>query len=138
MSAPERIWLDSDAEQGDGQHHRCFDTIKPAGDPAIPYIRADLANAERDEWCIVVGKVVATIPVRDVLGASATLGDTIKYLEDLHAERDALLKRIEAADALATLVENHCIPNAQLDGDSYLIGLLTEPLAAYRATGEQP
>ena len=48
MSAPERIWLDSDAEQGDGQHHRCFDTPKPASEPAMEFVRADLAPQWQD------------------------------------------------------------------------------------------
>ncbi len=99
-------------------------------------------TAERDEWCIVVGKIVATIPVRDVLGASATLGDTIKYLEDLHAERDALLKQVEAADSLANqfglaLAElDEC--SLELTSENYNCPDHNAALAAYRATGEKP
>ena len=101
-------------------------------------------TAERDEWCIVVGKIVATIPVRDVLGASATLGDTIKYLEDLHAERDALLKRTETAE---TKIRSDAISefskSAGLLGSEQVKALpadvkMFRANSAYRATGEQP
>ena len=43
MSAPERIYLDGDAEAGDGYFTRCFETAKPCSEPAIEYVRADLA-----------------------------------------------------------------------------------------------
>ena len=41
MTAPERIYLDGDAEAGDGYFTRCFETAKPCSEPAIEYIRAD-------------------------------------------------------------------------------------------------
>lgn len=44
--APERIWLDGDAEAGDGYYPRCFETSKPCSEPAICYIRADIHEAE--------------------------------------------------------------------------------------------
>ena len=44
MSAPERIYLDGDAEAGDGYFTRCFETAKPCSEPAIEYIRADLCT----------------------------------------------------------------------------------------------
>ena len=42
MSAPDRIYLDGDAEAGDGYFTRCFETAKPCSEPAIEYLRADL------------------------------------------------------------------------------------------------
>ena len=44
MSAPERIYLDGDAEAGDGYFTRCFETAKPCNEPAIEYVRADLCT----------------------------------------------------------------------------------------------
>ena len=44
MSAPERIYLDGDAEAGDGYFTRCFETAKPCSEPAIEYVRADLCT----------------------------------------------------------------------------------------------
>ena len=49
MSAPERIYLDGDAEAGDGYFTRCFETAKPCSEPAIEYVRADLCDPTQDE-----------------------------------------------------------------------------------------
>jgi hypothetical protein len=44
--SPERIWLDQDAEAGDGQFQRCFENPKYCSEPAIEYVRADLCRAD--------------------------------------------------------------------------------------------
>lgn len=44
-AAPERIWLDGDAESGDGQFPRCFEMPKYCSEPAVGYVRADFFNA---------------------------------------------------------------------------------------------
>ena len=49
MSEPVRIYLDGDAEAGDGYFTRCFETAKPCSEPAIEYIRADLCAPTQDE-----------------------------------------------------------------------------------------
>ena len=49
MSAPDRIYLDGDAEAGDGYFTRCFETAKPCSEPAIEYVRADLCDPRQDE-----------------------------------------------------------------------------------------
>jgi len=49
MSAPDRIYLDGDAEAGDGYFTRCFETAKPCSEPAIEYVRADLCDPTQDE-----------------------------------------------------------------------------------------
>ena len=49
MSGPERIYLDGDAEAGDGYFTRCFETAKPCSEPAIEYVRADLCDPRQDE-----------------------------------------------------------------------------------------
>ena len=48
MSAPDRIYLDGDAEAGDGYFTRCFETAKPCSEPAIQYVRADLCDPMQD------------------------------------------------------------------------------------------
>lgn len=59
--APERIWLDGDATIDEGVFPRCFATPKPASDPPMEFIRADLhaaaiARAERAEAALVVAE----------------------------------------------------------------------------------
>ena len=46
MSAPDRIYLDGDAEAGDGYFTRCFETAKPCSEPAIEYVRANLCDPQ--------------------------------------------------------------------------------------------
>lgn len=43
--APERIWLDGDATIDEGVFPRCFATPKPASDPPMEFVRADIHNA---------------------------------------------------------------------------------------------
>lgn len=43
--APERIWLDGDATIDEGVFPRCFATPKPASDPPMEFVRADLHAA---------------------------------------------------------------------------------------------
>jgi hypothetical protein len=44
-NAPERIWLDSDADEREGVFPRCFKNPKYCSEPAIQYIRADKVAA---------------------------------------------------------------------------------------------
>ena len=44
QKAPERIWLDADAEAGDGKFERCFENPKYCSEPPVEYIRFDLAQ----------------------------------------------------------------------------------------------
>ena len=41
--APKRIYLDQDAEEGDGIFLLCFENPKYCGEPAVEYHRADLS-----------------------------------------------------------------------------------------------
>lgn len=41
-------------------------------------------------------------------------------------------KLIEAAGKIASIVDDHCIPNAEMDGDKFLVDMLTEALTAYQ------
>jgi hypothetical protein len=43
VAAPEKIYMDGDIEKGEGHWSRCFETPKPCSEPAIEYIRADIA-----------------------------------------------------------------------------------------------
>jgi hypothetical protein len=65
------------------------------------YQQARIAELEleRDGWMKMVGKIAATIPAKDTIGATGTLGDMIKYLNNNQA-RIAQLK-----DALTLLIE---------------------------------
>ena len=54
-AAPERIWLDGDAEAGDGQFPRCFEMPKYCSEPAVEYIRADTAQARIAELEAALG-----------------------------------------------------------------------------------
>jgi hypothetical protein len=50
---------------------------------------------ERDGWMVMVGKIAATIPAKDTIGATGTLGDMIEYLKSNQAriaELEAALK----------------------------------------------
>ena len=60
-AAPERIWLDGDATIDEGVFPRCFATPKPASDPPMEFVRADLhaaaiARAERAEAALAVAE----------------------------------------------------------------------------------
>jgi hypothetical protein len=81
--------------------------------------RTDIAQAriaavelERDCWKEMVGKIAATIPVKDTIGATGTLGDMIEYLKSNQAriaELEAELKgwqdqfKAQFPDAIAAL-----------------------------------
>jgi hypothetical protein len=43
-NAPKRIYLDGDAEVGDGKFPRCFEDAKYASEPPVEYTRTDLSR----------------------------------------------------------------------------------------------
>ena len=45
---------------------------------------------------------------------------------------------VNAADVMAKLIDDHCIPNAEMDKDELLIELLTSALDEYRAISKTP
>lgn len=47
--APEWIYLDGDAEAGDGMFPRCFENPKYASEPQVEYVRVDLAEAAEQQ-----------------------------------------------------------------------------------------
>lgn len=62
-------------------------------------LRAELAEVgsvikERDSWLYLVGKILETIPVNKVIGASSTIKDSIEYFKNLHEENDRLVKMV--------------------------------------------
>ena len=69
MSAPDRIYLDGDAEAGDGYFTRCFETAKPCSEPAIEYARADLCDPMQDER------------VRALEAENARLREALEYIQ---------------------------------------------------------
>ena len=46
--------------------------------------------AERDQWASMVGHIVACLPLKDIVPASATMGQLIDAIKSGLAERDAL------------------------------------------------
>jgi hypothetical protein len=53
-------------------------------DAEIDRLREKLNAMEkdRDAWRGMVGQITSAIPVQDIVGASGTLGDLVKYLKD--------------------------------------------------------
>ncbi len=74
--SPERIWLDADAEVGDGYFTRCFEDPKYANEPAVEYIRADAAldrirreERERVYAELINGHLAGAVPrLRQIFG----------------------------------------------------------------------
>jgi hypothetical protein len=81
------------------------------------YTRTDISQAriadlelERDGWMVMVGKIAATIPAKDTIGATGTLGDMIKYLKSNQAriaELEARNGKLGDAVAYATQKFTH-------------------------------
>ncbi|WP_120636069.1 hypothetical protein [Ruegeria sp. EL01] len=83
------------------------DTKAPERTPkGIEYWKEYALNreAERDEWKKAFGHILSSVPLPDVLRASATVQDTIDYLRSALAERDALQARLDAARRVKPLV----------------------------------
>ena len=86
--APERVYLDGDAEAGNGMFPRCFENPKYASEPAVEYVRADLyaaLMAERD----TARKYQAAYAEMDRIATAA--------LRKAEAERDAAFAAGHAA-----------------------------------------
>jgi hypothetical protein len=90
--APDTIWAWNTAN--------CDGDWTIAEGQGIAYTRSDIYPAriaqlelERDGWMVMVGEIAATIPVKDTIGATGTLGDMIEYLKG----NPARIAQLEAA-----------------------------------------
>jgi hypothetical protein len=53
-------------------------------------------RVERDRWAVMVGRIVACLPLEDIDPETATMGELIDEIKDGLAERDALRAQLEA------------------------------------------
>lgn len=91
--APERIWLDGDATVDEGVFPRCFATPKPASDPPMEFVRADLhasaiARAEAAEAALSAAEEalrLSAVSHRVIAGMDLISASAVAY----NAARDA-------------------------------------------------
>jgi hypothetical protein len=62
-------------------------------------------RSERDQWASMVGHIVACLPLKDIVPASATMGELIDAIKSGLAERDALRSQLATARADAVRVK---------------------------------
>lgn len=66
----------------------------------------DRLRAECGNWEMALGTVLATIPVKEVIRATGTVGDAVAYFKHLHQQRDDLLAALENAERMLTTVHD--------------------------------
>ena len=106
-NAPEKLFATGSSTTGSWNHTPLPTKISPA---QTEYTRTDVADARiaeiersRDNWMLMVGNIAATIPLKDTIGATATLGDMLEYFKGNQA-------RIEELEAALTSILQ--IPNS--------------------------
>ena len=111
--APEKIWA-KEGHDSWGQYGDWYRDNKGGG---TEYTRIDVSDARiaelersRDNWMLMVGKVAAIIPLKDTIGATATLGDMIEYFKG----NQARIAELEAA--LMGYKEEYCELGSDLCG----------------------
>jgi hypothetical protein len=91
-------------------------------------------RSERDQWASMVGHIVACLPLKDIVPASATMCELIDAIKSGLAERDALRSQLataradalwKAAEACTNVIKNYDVMKP--DGITY------EPMRVQKA-----
>lgn len=85
----------------------------------------DRLRAECGNWEMALGTVLATIPVKEVIRATGTVGDAVAYFKQLHQQRDKLMAALQDVRGALSSVNS---------GHQHQITVNDEP--AYWQTGE--
>ena len=102
----------------------------------IEQLRADMEAGTQGDWDIHNGMSSRPLEVAGCYFAHFSNYSDSPPHRAANARRIARVPQLErialAAEALAKIVDDSCIPNAEMDEDTYLIDTLTKALAAYR------
>ena len=100
--APKKVYLDQDAEAGDGMFPRCFENPKYCSEPAVEYHRADLS---RDLVRAALERAADAMRSKsDEWGDDDDMSDWCRPAQTLIAEVEAIAKDDEAVEAIITSV----------------------------------
>jgi hypothetical protein len=109
MSGPERIWLDRDAQSGDGMFPRCFEMPKYCSEPAIEYTRSDLTDARIRAAVIAaleVAQEAAQIWAPSESKADSELSEIGRIRREMWRKQDAAIRALATDEAfLARIIE---------------------------------
>jgi TolA-binding protein len=89
--APEWIYLDGDAEAGDGMFSRCFEDPKYASDPPIEYGRIDILEAAEQRAyanAIEAARKLHAHRIEELEAENARLQSEVESMQMERLERD--------------------------------------------------